>query len=103
MHSLFIVFALCACFCVLQTAEQAWQRMLWLAGFIFALVPLVNMLTTEHNLIVSFQNSDWLMFGFDLTMLLFAAGFALAARAIQKRKAIDNPDNTSEHTLQKGY
>lgn len=88
MHSLFIVFALCVCFCVLQTAKQAWQRMLWLAASIFALVPLVNMLTTEHNLIVSFQNSDWLMFGFDLTMLAFAGGGLLLRRLCYKSEML---------------
>ncbi|MCQ8878480.1 PepSY domain-containing protein [Pseudoalteromonas shioyasakiensis] len=99
MHSLFIVFVLCVCFCVLQTAKQAWQRMLWLAASIFALVPLVNMLTTKHNIIVSFKNSDWLMLGFDLTMLLFAAGFALAACVLKRRKAEGN----AEHIIKKGH
>jgi len=98
MHSLFIVFALCVCFCVLQTAKQAWQRMLWLAASIFALVPLVNMLTTEHNLIVSFQNSDWLMFGFDLTMLAFAGGVAFAAVVLQKRNAIGSSNTHIKQT-----
>ena len=84
MHSLFIAFALCGIFCVLRVADKAWQNMLWVAAALYAFIPLCNMLTTEHNLLLSAQKGDWLMLGFDLSMLFFSACFAFSAVLLQK-------------------
>ncbi len=79
LHSLFIVLAACACFCIVRSADKVWKNMLWIAAAVYALLPLGNMLTTEHSLLASVQQGDWLMLGFDLSMLFFAGCFALAA------------------------
>jgi uncharacterized iron-regulated membrane protein len=79
LHSLFIVFAVCACFCIVRAADKVWKNMLWLAATVYALLPLGNMLTSDHSLVASIQQGDWLMLGFDLSMLCFAGCFALAA------------------------
>ncbi|WP_235838627.1 PepSY-associated TM helix domain-containing protein [Cognaticolwellia aestuarii] len=85
VHSLFIVFAACICFCAVSSTDKVWKSMLWIAAIAYALLPLGNILTTEHSLLASAQNSDWLMLGFDLIMLLFAACFALAAALIKNK------------------
>jgi len=79
LHSLFIVLAACACFCIVRAADKVWKSMLWIAATVYALLPIGNMLTTEHSLLASVQQGDWLMLGFDLSMLCFAGCFALAA------------------------
>lgn len=98
MHSLFIVFALCCCFCMARMAEKVWLNMLWLAAAVYALIPLVNILTTEHSMLASLQNNDWLMLGFDLSMLAFAGGFAFAAVVLQKRNVIGSSNTHIKQT-----
>jgi len=54
------------------------------------------MLTTKHNLLSSLQNNDWLMLGFDLSMLAFAGCFAFAAVVLQKRSDFSNSNPHTE-------
>lgn len=98
MHSLFIVFALCCCFCIVRVAAKAWQNMLWLAVAAYALIPVVNILTTKHSMLASLQNNDWLMLGFDLSMLTFAGCFAIAAVVLQKRSGIGSSNTLIKQT-----
>ena len=99
MNSLFIVFALCSCFCVTRAAEKAWQNMLWLAAVAYALIPLVNMLTTKHSILSSLQNNDWLMLGVDLSMLVFAGGFTVTAIVLQRRSVIGSANAHIKQTV----
>jgi uncharacterized iron-regulated membrane protein len=87
MHCLFITFAICGCFCAVRAADKVWPNMLWIAVIFFALLPIGNMITTNHNLISSIQKSDWLMLGFDLSMLLFAGCFALTAILLKRQSS----------------
>lgn len=91
MHCLVIAFAVCGCFCLLRTADKVWQNMLWLALSVYALLPLINILTTGHSLVASAQQGDWLMLGFDLSMLFFAASFGVAALVVRRYSIA--PDN----------
>jgi hypothetical protein len=61
--------------------------MLWLAASAYILLPVLNALTTKHNVKSSLQNSDWLMLGFDLSMLLFGLCFAIAATLVNRQAA----------------
>lgn len=83
IHTLFIVFVACMSFCLVRSTEKVWKNLLWLAASMFSLIPLGNILTTDHSIITSAQQGDWLMFGFDLSMLFFSACFALAALVLK--------------------
>ena len=94
LHCLFIVFTMCICFCLVSRPAKAWKNMLWLAAAIYAFLPIGNMLTTEHSLLSSAQEGDWLMLGFDVSMLVFASCFAVAAALFKKEHIA--PEHTSE-------
>jgi len=87
VHSLFITLIACVCFCLTRPIKEVWTNMLWLAASVYILLPVLNVFTTEHNIISSVKNSDWLMLGFDLSMLFFGACFAIAAMIIKRKKA----------------
>lgn len=75
-----IIFSLCL------STRKAWLNLLWFSAIIYLTLPLVNLVTTEHNILLSIQKSDWLMLGFDLSMLFFGICFAMAAIIVNKTK-----------------
>ena len=84
IHCLFIALFVCVGFCLYRKSNKIWVNMLYIAAFSYALLPVVNLLTTGHSFIASVQKRDWLMFGFDLSMLFFGACFAVAAVIVNK-------------------
>ncbi|MGL1958746.1 MAG: PepSY domain-containing protein [Colwellia sp.] len=87
VHSLFISLIACICFCLIRAKRTIWKNMLWLAASVYMLLPVLNIFTTEHNLISSIQKSDSLMLGFDLSMLFFGGCFAIAGMTINRKAA----------------
>lgn len=73
-------------FAALRPVRRAWVESLWMAAFAFALVPVLNAATTDRHLAASLPNGDWLMAGFDLTMLASAALFVACARKVASRE-----------------
>ncbi|EWH11076.1 iron-regulated membrane protein [Catenovulum agarivorans DS-2] len=82
MHSLFITLGLGLIICLFHPNKHLWRNSLWLCAVSFPMLPLVNYLTTGHNLFSSFVQQDWQMFAFDLTMLITGAASAWAALAL---------------------
>ena len=68
-----------------RSSRRAWPETLAVTAASFALVPIVNALTTDRSLIASLAAGDWTFAGFDIAMLLFAAGFGWAASKAQRR------------------
>ena len=83
IHCLFITFFSCIIFASLKS-KNMWENSLWVASIAYFLLPIINIFSTEHSLITSYINNDSLMFGFDLSMLLFGSCFAIAAAMINK-------------------
>ena len=79
VHCLFIVWALCLLHPVVCNARDAWRQQCWAAALAFALLPLINALTTDAGIVNSVNRADWVMAGFDLTALLAGLVFAIAA------------------------
>ncbi|OZI39351.1 peptidase [Bordetella genomosp. 1] len=52
--------------------KTKWRDLMGLATLLFALIPLVNVFTTQRHLGVSLLKGDWIMAGFDLTCLATA-------------------------------
>lgn len=71
-----------ACF---RDIRKAWVEMLWLAAAAFALIPLVNLLTTDKHLGMTLPAGDWVLAGFDLTMLGLGGAFAYMAIKVKRR------------------
>lgn len=76
VHSLFLVWLAMFVHAVLRPTHRAWQEQAWLAAAAFALLPLLNALTTNRHLGNSLFAGDWVFAGFDLAMLGFGLAFA---------------------------
>lgn len=65
---------------------RMWAQLLGLASALFAVLPLVNVFTTERHLGYSLAQGDWLMAGFDLSLLAGAALLAWMAYKAHRAK-----------------
>lgn len=87
VHALFISWGLLLLYPVLRpSAYRAWIELLSLAAFLYGFLPLLNAFTSQHHLATSLLQRDWVMAGFDLTMLAFGIGFALLAIKMHNRQ-----------------
>ncbi|MBK1673676.1 hypothetical protein CKO35_10220, partial [Ectothiorhodospira shaposhnikovii] len=64
---------------------RAWVEQCWLAAAAFALLPVLNALTTDRHLGQSLPEGDWVMAGFDLAMLGLGGTFAAIAWMLGRR------------------
>ena len=88
MHSLFIALASCLLFSLFYKRASLWPKLLYVAAFSYMLIPLINALTTDHNLLVSFFNQDWLMLGFDISMLVTAVLLLISAITVGRKEQV---------------
>lgn len=86
VHCFFITWLACVISCFLQPSGQHWKNMLKIAAIAYVCLPILNAITTEHNLISSMQQDDWIMAGVDLSLLMFALIFYMAARVVSQKK-----------------
>jgi uncharacterized iron-regulated membrane protein len=70
---------------VARPSSRAWAEALAATAASFALVPIVSALTTDRSLVASLAARDWVFAGFDMTMLIVAAGFGWAASKMLRR------------------
>jgi uncharacterized iron-regulated membrane protein len=79
MHALFIAWALALLHAAARPATRAWREQWWAAALLFALLPLLNALTTDIHLGRTLPAGDWVLAGFDLTALVAGLVFRLIA------------------------
>jgi uncharacterized iron-regulated membrane protein len=80
LHSLFLAWAGVACWALIRPARRAWAETLAVTAALFLMIAPINAFTTSRGLFASLGSGDWVFAGFDLTMLLIAAGYGYAAR-----------------------
>jgi hypothetical protein len=83
-HSMFILWAATVPWAWLCPPGKAWADITGSAGAAFALLPLLNALTTDRHLGVSIPARDWALAGFDLTCLAIGLAMLMAARTIRR-------------------
>ena len=70
VNALFITWGLFTLYAVgkaiLRKADFAWVSLTYLTASFYALVPVVNTLTTDHNIIFSLKQQNWVFVGVDL-------------------------------------
>ncbi|MEM1196443.1 MAG: PepSY-associated TM helix domain-containing protein [Pseudomonadota bacterium] len=94
--AMFIAWALTFMVAIIRPGARIWSELMWIACIAFAAIPLVNAFTTDRHLGISLSAGDWMMAGFDLTMLAISAVFALAALISgQRQGSITLLGNTS--------
>ncbi|MCB5185765.1 PepSY domain-containing protein [Methylobacillus gramineus] len=85
MHCLFATWGWMFMYAALRPLKRSWLESLYIAVAAFGLIPLLNFLTTDKHLGITIPYGDWVLAGFDLTMLGFAAAFAYMAYKLKKR------------------
>lgn len=83
--AMFVVWGLTLLYPVFRPMRAAWIELLWFTAAAFCLLPLLNFMTTDRHLWNSITQEDWVMAGFDLTVL--ALGIALGAAAYRMTSA----------------
>ncbi|KAF1026293.1 MAG: hypothetical protein GAK40_01270 [Burkholderia plantarii] len=79
VHVFFAVWGATLLYAIARPARRAWIELLWLATALLALLPVLNVLTTDRPFWHSLASGDWVYTGFDLMMWAFAALHALLA------------------------
>lgn len=83
-NALFLVWGelfLYACF---RDLRKCWVELFWFSAAAFALLPVLNALTTDRHLGITLPAGDWALAGFDLTMLGLGALCALLAVKVRR-------------------
>lgn len=84
-HCMFLVWGWTFLYASLRPLRRAWIEVFWLAAGAFALLPVVNALTTDRHLGITLPQGDWVLAGFDLTVLGLAAAFVYVADKLQRK------------------
>lgn len=82
VHILFLSWLIMLLHASLRPNVTAWIEQLRFASFAFVMIPIINMLTTDRHLGQSIVADDWVFAGFDLSMLVIAAIFAVMAHKV---------------------
>ncbi|MEM9386750.1 MAG: PepSY-associated TM helix domain-containing protein [Pseudomonadota bacterium] len=80
MHCLFLVWLASFFHAGFRELGQAWREQLAALGATFALLPVVDALTTNAHLIASLREGDWVRAGFDIAVLMFAGAVFIVLR-----------------------
>jgi uncharacterized iron-regulated membrane protein len=73
IHWFFILWGASLVWAMLRPAKRAWVELLWAGCAALALLPVVNVLTTDRPLWRSAIDGDWVFTGLELTLLALAA------------------------------
>jgi len=84
-HTLFFVWGMALLFASIRPLKRAWLELFCATALAYALVPVLNVLTTNKHLGVTLPYGDWGLAGFDLAMLGLAAMFAYIAVKIHRK------------------
>ena len=77
------------------STHELWTRLLALAAVLYGLLPVLNGLTSSNHLANTLLNSNWVMAGFDLSMLAFSASFSCAAYKMYRKSLTIPAESTS--------
>lgn len=80
---LFISWVFSLLYASFRTVHRSWVELSWLAAILYTLLPVLNYFTSQRHLIISIPQQDWVMAGFDLTMLVFGIVFGIMAIKLQ--------------------
>jgi uncharacterized iron-regulated membrane protein len=87
VNIMFLAMAAMFVYPAFRPPARARVELLWLCAAAYALLPVVNALTTTRHLGHSIPQGDWTMAGFDLTVLACGAVAAICALKVRKSQA----------------
>ena len=79
-----------------RSTNQIWVDQLTIAAVLFGLLPVLNFLTTDVHLGHTLLSGNWVLAGFDLTMLVFSFCFAYSAYRMLHKK---NKTVATDHSI----
>lgn len=85
VHAMFLAWLAMFAHAAARPAGRAWIEQCLFAAAAFALLPVVNALTTDRHLGRALPQGDWVMAGFDLAMLLLGVSFAAVGWHLRRR------------------
>ncbi len=88
---MFIVWGLALLYTLVRPVRRAWIELLWVGAAALALLPVLNLLTTDRGLPASLAAGDWVMAGVDLGLLGLAALHAALAIRVSRHKSRAKP------------
>ena len=100
VHALFIAWGLMFVHAVARhivrhpQRQRVWIEQLCVGAVAWALLPLVNFVTSDRHLGTSLIQGDWIMAGFNLTALAIGLCAAFAAYRISQSTVVDAPEPT---------
>ncbi|WP_083745136.1 PepSY domain-containing protein [Variovorax sp. KK3] len=99
IHVFFIAWGAALLHAVLRPARKAWVEQLWAGAAVLALLPVLNMVTTDRPLWRSLAEGDWIFAGIDLMLWALAAVHVkLALRTSQHRVPVARGKRTRQPT-----
>jgi hypothetical protein len=84
-HAMFAVWVLALLHSMVRPVRRAWIEQLWVAAAAYALLPVLNAVTTNRHLGVTVCHGDWALAGFDLVMLACGTMFSAIAWTLTSR------------------
>ncbi|WP_334186144.1 PepSY-associated TM helix domain-containing protein [Novosphingobium sp.] len=91
IETLFLAWGLLFGWVLSRPPARAWIEGLATAALLYAMVPLVNALTTTRGLVASVMAGDWVYAGFDMTMAALSGALAFAAWQLASRPQASPP------------
>jgi uncharacterized iron-regulated membrane protein len=88
IHALFFTWAWLAGYAVLRPPKRAWVELLTLAAAAFALLPVLNFLTTDKHLAATMAHGDWVLAAVDLTFLALGGAFGSIAWRLRRKRGM---------------
>lgn len=105
VNTLFITFLVFILFAVtksiMRKSDSAWVSLTFLTGFMYALVPLINAVTTEHNFLFSVLKQNWVFVGVDAVCIVVAMVCFILGSYLHKLFNVEI--QISEHMIRPGY
>ena len=86
VHCMFATWAATFIYATYRPIKHSWEELSWGAALAFLLVPIINALTTQHNLFNTWKNSDWDRFYFDICCLIAGMIAAYSAKKMREKK-----------------
>jgi hypothetical protein len=100
IHTLFFIWGWMGYYALLRPPKRAWTELFTLAAAAFALLPVLNALTTDKHLLATITHGDWALAAVDLTFLAFGAAFGVIAWRLRRRWAQSSVAISSNASLQ---
>ncbi|ABM24127.1 PepSY-associated TM helix domain-containing protein [Shewanella sp. W3-18-1] len=82
VHSFFIALAAMGIWAIYGRSRRHWRMALMMTGILCCTLPVLNALTSPHNIVDNIQSNQWALVGFDLLTLLLGGLMLFASQKL---------------------